>query len=67
MRQYRKSFHDHDPSVHLDADFQPDTQESPEWAKELMNGMIKVQQRLETLIPQSLNAPHATSQPTVKT
>ncbi|KAG1829091.1 hypothetical protein EV424DRAFT_1536019 [Suillus variegatus] len=57
MRQYRKSFHDHDPSVHLDAGFQPDTQEPPEWAKELMNGMIKVQQRLETLSPQSLNAP----------
>jgi hypothetical protein len=32
-------------------------QEPPEWAKELMNGMIKVQQRLETLSPQSLNAP----------
>ncbi|KAG1859443.1 hypothetical protein C8R48DRAFT_774778 [Suillus tomentosus] len=41
LRIYRKSFHDHDPSVHLDAGFQPDTQEPPEWAKELMNGMIK--------------------------
>ncbi|KAG2138146.1 hypothetical protein BD769DRAFT_1701332 [Suillus cothurnatus] len=56
-RQYRKSFHDHDPSVHLDAGFQPDTQEPPEWAKELMNGMIKVQECLETLSPQSLNVP----------
>ncbi|KAG1907611.1 uncharacterized protein F5891DRAFT_996256, partial [Suillus fuscotomentosus] len=56
-RQYRKSFHDHDPSVHLDAGFQPDTQEPPEWAKELMNRMIKVQECLETLSPQSLNAP----------
>ncbi|KAG1816141.1 uncharacterized protein BJ212DRAFT_1481217 [Suillus subaureus] len=57
MRQYRKSFHDHDPSVHLDAGFQPNTQEPPEWAKELMSGMIRVQERLETLSPQSLNAP----------
>lgn len=57
MRQYRKSFHDHDPSVHLDAGFQPNAQEPPEWAKELMSGMIKVQERLETLSPQSLNAP----------
>jgi hypothetical protein len=75
MRQYRKSFHDHDPSVHLDAGFQANAvscskflqhssltptlqqQEPPEWAKELMSGMIKVQERLETLSPQSLNAP----------
>ncbi|KAG1751501.1 uncharacterized protein EDB91DRAFT_1105779 [Suillus paluster] len=58
MRQYRKSFHDHDPSVHLDASFEPShSQEPPEWAKELMNGMIRVQERLETLSPQSLNAP----------
>jgi hypothetical protein len=32
-------------------------QEPPEWAKELMNGMTKVQERLETLSPQSLNVP----------
>ncbi|KAG0693304.1 hypothetical protein DFH29DRAFT_964675 [Suillus ampliporus] len=57
MRQYRKSFHDHDPSVHLDAAFEPGSQEPPEWAKELMNGMIRVQERLETLSPQSLHAP----------
>lgn len=23
IKQYRKSFHDHDPSVHLDGDWQP--------------------------------------------
>jgi hypothetical protein len=75
MRQYRKSFHDHDPSVHLDAGFQPNAvscfncfqcsnltptlqqQEPPEWAKEPMSGMIKVHEHLETLSPQSLNAP----------
>jgi hypothetical protein len=32
-------------------------QEPPEWAKELMNRMIKVQEHLETLSPQSLNVP----------
>jgi len=32
-------------------------QEPPEWAKELMNRMIKVQECLETLSPQSLNVP----------
>ncbi|KAG2045877.1 hypothetical protein BDR06DRAFT_1044275 [Suillus hirtellus] len=58
MRQYRKSFHDHDPSVHLDAGFQPNArQEPPEWAKEPMSGMIKVHEHLDTLGPQSLNAP----------
>ncbi|KAG2337015.1 hypothetical protein BDR05DRAFT_1005384 [Suillus weaverae] len=42
VRQYRKSSHDHDYSVCLDASFQSNTQEPPEWAKELMSGMIKV-------------------------
>lgn len=32
-------------------------QEPPEWARELMNGMIRVQERLETLSPQALSAP----------
>ncbi|KIK38058.1 hypothetical protein CY34DRAFT_15278 [Suillus luteus UH-Slu-Lm8-n1] len=57
MRQYRKSFHDHDSSVHLDAGSQPNAMKPPEWAKELMSGMIKVQEHLETLSSQSLNAP----------
>ncbi|KAG6334216.1 hypothetical protein ID866_4874 [Astraeus odoratus] len=56
IKEYRKSFHDHDPTVHLDADYQPpDAQEPPEWAKELINGMIRVQERLDVLSPQSVN------------
>lgn len=35
----------------------PLQQEPPEWAKELMNGMMRVQERLETLSPQALSAP----------
>ncbi|KAI6046149.1 hypothetical protein EDC04DRAFT_1876676 [Pisolithus marmoratus] len=58
IKQYRKSFHDHDPNVHLDADYEPShSQEPPEWAKELINGMIRVQERLDVLSPQSLSAP----------
>ncbi|KIJ67740.1 hypothetical protein HYDPIDRAFT_107225 [Hydnomerulius pinastri MD-312] len=57
IKEYRKSYHDHDPSVHLDADYEPlDSQEPPEWAKELINGMIKMHERLDVLSPQSLNA-----------
>ncbi|KAI6000566.1 hypothetical protein EDD15DRAFT_2159218 [Pisolithus albus] len=57
IKQYRKSFHDHDPNVHLDADYEPPySQEPPEWAKELINGMIRVQERLDVLSPQSLSA-----------
>ncbi|KAF9222509.1 hypothetical protein BS17DRAFT_782960 [Gyrodon lividus] len=56
IKQYRKSFHDHDPSVHLDGDWEPpNLQEPPEWAKELMNGMIKMHKRLDVLSPQSFN------------
>ncbi|KAI6169313.1 hypothetical protein EDD17DRAFT_1783363 [Pisolithus thermaeus] len=57
IKQYRKSFHDHDPNVHLDTDYEPPySQEPPEWAKELINGMIRVQERLDVLSPQSLSA-----------
>ncbi|KAF8135733.1 hypothetical protein EV363DRAFT_1551679 [Boletus edulis] len=57
IKQYRKSFHDHDPSVHLDGDWEPTIpREPPEWAKELINGMIKMHERLDVLSPQSFNA-----------
>jgi hypothetical protein len=57
IKQYRKSFHDHDPSVHLDGDWEPTIpQEPPEWAKELISGMIKMHERLDVLSPQSFNA-----------
>ncbi|KAL4074059.1 hypothetical protein J3A83DRAFT_4371343 [Scleroderma citrinum] len=57
IKLYRKSFHDHDPTVHLDTDFEPsNSQEPPQWAKELISGMNRVQERLDVLSPQSLNA-----------
>ncbi|TFK53586.1 hypothetical protein OE88DRAFT_1261324 [Heliocybe sulcata] len=51
--EYRKSFHNHDPEVHMQSDYVPTltTAEPPDWAKELMQGMILMQQRLEGLGP----------------
>ncbi|THH15041.1 hypothetical protein EW146_g5379 [Bondarzewia mesenterica] len=53
IKQYRKSFHDHDPSVHLQSNYEPaySSQDPPEWAKEIMQNMIVMQQRLERLGP----------------
>ncbi|KAH9946993.1 hypothetical protein B0H21DRAFT_375378 [Amylocystis lapponica] len=63
IKQYRKSYHDHDPSAHLAAALAPPApsskrstqlgslQEPPEWAKELIHGMINVQARLESIAP----------------
>ncbi|TFY63164.1 hypothetical protein EVJ58_g3410 [Rhodofomes roseus] len=62
IRQYRKSYHDHDPSVHLAAalQLQPTSKRStqigtsaepPEWAKDLIDGMINMRERLDTLAP----------------
>jgi len=54
IRQYRKSFHDHDPRVHLQENFIPtinEQAEPPEWARELMEGMMHMQQRLDTMAP----------------
>lgn len=63
IRQYRKSYHDHDPSVHLSTALQPTTtgsrrstqlgtsQEPPEWAKDLIDGMINMRERLDSLAP----------------
>ncbi|EPQ57058.1 hypothetical protein GLOTRDRAFT_120413 [Gloeophyllum trabeum ATCC 11539] len=53
IKQYRKSFHNHDPEVHMEPNFVPTltSQEPPDWAKELMQGMIIMQQRLEGLGP----------------
>ncbi|KAA1471680.1 hypothetical protein DENSPDRAFT_130311 [Dentipellis sp. KUC8613] len=52
IKEYRKSFHNHDPSVHLDTNYQPSLpDEPPEWAKELMQNMILMQQRIERLGP----------------
>ncbi|KAI0793198.1 hypothetical protein C8Q75DRAFT_549078 [Abortiporus biennis] len=64
LRQYRKSFHDHDPSIHM-AMIAPSTtlpnskrstqvgsiQEPPEWARDLMMGMANMRERLDDLAP----------------
>ncbi|KAF8813971.1 hypothetical protein BYT27DRAFT_7334973 [Phlegmacium glaucopus] len=49
IRQYRKSFHDHDPSVHLRADYLPE--EPPKWASDLKREIVLMQQRIESLGP----------------
>lgn len=53
IKEYRKSFHDHDPSVHLRPDYQPPlpTEEPPEWAKELQRGVFLLTQRVDSLGP----------------
>lgn len=63
IRQYRKSYHDHDPSVHLAAALQPQSSsrrgstqvgssaEPPEWAKEIIAGVINMRERLDILVP----------------
>ncbi|KZT29192.1 hypothetical protein NEOLEDRAFT_1175492 [Neolentinus lepideus HHB14362 ss-1] len=52
INQYRKSFHNHDPEIHMEPNYVPTlTSEPPDWAKELMQGMIIMQQRLEGLGP----------------
>ncbi|KAF8271233.1 hypothetical protein EI94DRAFT_1720730 [Lactarius quietus] len=53
IKQYRKSFHDHDPSVHLRPDYQPPLlpDEPPEWAKELQRGVFLLTQRVDSLGP----------------
>lgn len=53
IKQYRKSFHDHDPSVHLRPDYQPPLlpEEPPEWAKQLQRGVFLLTQRVDSLGP----------------
>lgn len=52
IKQYRKSFHNHDPSVHLQANYTPSVaDDTPEWAKELIQNMVLMQKRIESLGP----------------
>ncbi|RDX55166.1 hypothetical protein OH76DRAFT_872077 [Lentinus brumalis] len=64
IKAYRKSFHDHDPAVHLAAALTGTSskvggrsqvggsnQEPPEWAKELLQGFINMQNRIDELAP----------------
>lgn len=67
IKQYRKSFHAHDPSVHMmSAPQMPlmtgskrSTQfgaaEPPEWANELMAGMVDLRERFDHLAPKIEN------------
>ncbi|KAL7281780.1 hypothetical protein PYCCODRAFT_1430922 [Trametes coccinea BRFM310] len=62
IKAYRKSYHDHDPSVHLVAALSGaprsrtgtqlgTSQEPPEWAKELIQGLIRMNTRFDELAP----------------
>ncbi|KAH9895121.1 hypothetical protein C8Q73DRAFT_665408 [Cubamyces lactineus] len=63
IKAYRKSYHDHDPSIHLAAALAAGmsksrsgtqlgtSQEPPEWAKELIQGFIRMNNRIEDLAP----------------
>ncbi|KAH9931129.1 uncharacterized protein BXZ73DRAFT_90206 [Epithele typhae] len=62
IKAYRKSYHDHDPSYHLTAaitgastrvrsEIGANHQEPPEWAKELLQGFINMQNRIDDLAP----------------
>ncbi|TBU33768.1 hypothetical protein BD309DRAFT_996847 [Dichomitus squalens] len=61
IKAYRKSYHDHDPTVHLiplltgasskRSGVGPAGQEPPEWAKELLQGFINMQNRIDALAP----------------
>lgn len=48
IKQYRKSYHDHDPALHLlSAQFNGD--EPPKWASDLKREILLMQQRLESI------------------
>jgi hypothetical protein len=50
IKQYRKSFHDHDPEVHMRPGYQPSaSQDMPDWAKMLVTGMSQVHERFDGL------------------
>ncbi|KAI0630213.1 hypothetical protein C8Q77DRAFT_1063695 [Trametes polyzona] len=75
IKAYRKSYHDHDPSVHLAAALSTvsrsrggtqlgTNQEPPEWAKELIQGFIRMNNRIDDLAPKiekSLRSSHGGS------
>ncbi|KAF8629121.1 hypothetical protein AX17_005707 [Amanita inopinata Kibby_2008] len=59
--QYRKSYHDHDPSVHL----QGGTEEPPRWAADIKRELVLMQQRIESLGPkiENLRSPNHSFNP----
>ncbi|KAF9050165.1 hypothetical protein BJ165DRAFT_1525439 [Panaeolus papilionaceus] len=58
IKQYRKSYHDHDPSVHLrgvSGSIEYGSDEPPKWAADLKREMVLMQQRIESLGPKIEN------------
>ncbi|KAF9527379.1 hypothetical protein CPB83DRAFT_768808 [Crepidotus variabilis] len=54
INKYRKSYHDHDPSVHLRED-RDEYDEPPRWASDLKREIVLMQQRIESLGPKIEN------------
>ncbi|KAF9462337.1 hypothetical protein BDZ94DRAFT_1261635 [Collybia nuda] len=48
---YRKSFHDHDPSFHLGPEHGQNSQDPPAWASDIKREIVLMQQRIESLGP----------------
>ncbi|PPQ63736.1 hypothetical protein CVT24_004245 [Panaeolus cyanescens] len=68
IKQYRKSYHDHDPSVHLrgpSGSIEYNTDEPPKWAADLKRELVLMQQRIESLGPkiENLKADHSFNPP----
>ncbi|PFH52095.1 hypothetical protein AMATHDRAFT_57984 [Amanita thiersii Skay4041] len=53
INKYRKSYHDHDPSVHLQQD--SSSEEPPRWAADIKRELVLMQQRIESLGPKIEN------------
>ncbi|KIM45431.1 hypothetical protein M413DRAFT_66595 [Hebeloma cylindrosporum] len=49
IKQYRKSYHDHDPSVHMRPEY--GNEDPPQWASDLKREIVLMQQRIESLGP----------------
>ncbi|KIL66325.1 hypothetical protein M378DRAFT_186118 [Amanita muscaria Koide BX008] len=53
INQFKKSYHDHDPSVHIRPE--SERQEPPRWAADLKREIVIMQQRIESLGPKIEN------------
>lgn len=47
IKQYKKTFHDHDPNIHIPDEYE----EPPKWAADLKRELVVMQQRIESLGP----------------
>ncbi|THH09805.1 hypothetical protein EW145_g1763 [Phellinidium pouzarii] len=52
IKQYRKKFHDHDPSWHATHGPSYDPNDPPAWAKEMMEQLLSMEDRVAALGPQ---------------